>query len=51
MAITQILAVKLFGPSLLATATPLYLKASSGTIVNLSSTFGHKAAADGLSIA
>jgi NAD(P)-dependent dehydrogenase (short-subunit alcohol dehydrogenase family) len=45
MAITQILAVNVIGPSLLVTAALPYLKASRGNIVNVSSTFGHKAAA------
>jgi NAD(P)-dependent dehydrogenase (short-subunit alcohol dehydrogenase family) len=43
--ITQIFAVNVFGPSLLATAAIPHLKASGGNIVNVSSTFGHKAAA------
>lgn len=45
LAITEIFAVNVFGPSLLATAALPYLKASGGNIVNISSTFGHKAAA------
>lgn len=45
MAMTEIFAVNVFGPSLLATAALPYLKASGGNIVNVSSTFGHKAAA------
>jgi NAD(P)-dependent dehydrogenase (short-subunit alcohol dehydrogenase family) len=44
-AITEIFAANVFGPSLLATAALSYLKASRGNIVNVSSTFGHKAAA------
>jgi NAD(P)-dependent dehydrogenase (short-subunit alcohol dehydrogenase family) len=44
LAITHIFAVNVFGPSLLTTAALHYLKASSGNIVNVSSTFGHKAA-------
>ena len=51
MAIAQILAVKVFCASLLATAAPLSLKASGGNTVNLSSTFGQKGAAGGLTIA
>jgi NAD(P)-dependent dehydrogenase (short-subunit alcohol dehydrogenase family) len=43
-AINEIFAVNVFGPSLLATAALPYLKASRGSIVNVSSTFGHKAA-------
>jgi NAD(P)-dependent dehydrogenase (short-subunit alcohol dehydrogenase family) len=45
MAITQIFAVNVIGPSLLVTAALPYLKAFRGNIVNVSSTFGHKAAA------
>jgi NAD(P)-dependent dehydrogenase (short-subunit alcohol dehydrogenase family) len=45
MAITQIFAVNVFGPSLLVTAALRHLSASSGNIVNVSSTYGHKAAA------
>src|SRR5690348_11046352 len=45
LAITRIFAVNVFGPSLLATAALPYLRASSGNIVNVSSTYGHKAAA------
>jgi NAD(P)-dependent dehydrogenase (short-subunit alcohol dehydrogenase family) len=41
----EIFAVNVFGPSLLATAALPHLKASRGAIVNVSSTFGHKAAA------
>jgi NAD(P)-dependent dehydrogenase (short-subunit alcohol dehydrogenase family) len=44
-AITEIFAANVFGPSLLATAALPHLKATHGTIVNVSSTFGHKAAA------
>jgi NAD(P)-dependent dehydrogenase (short-subunit alcohol dehydrogenase family) len=43
--IAQIFAVNVFGASLLATAALSHLKATRGTIVNVSSTFGHKAAA------
>ncbi|MDM0074773.1 SDR family oxidoreductase [Variovorax sp. J2P1-59] len=43
--VAHIFAVNVIGPSLLATAALPHLKASRGTIVNLSSTFGHKAAA------
>jgi len=43
--ITEIFAVNVVGPSLLATAALPHLKKSVGTIVNVSSTFGHKAAA------
>lgn len=43
--IAHIFAVNVFGPSLLATAALPYLKAVGGNIVNVSSTFGHKAAA------
>jgi NAD(P)-dependent dehydrogenase (short-subunit alcohol dehydrogenase family) len=43
-AITEMFAVNVFGPSLLATAALPYLKAAQGNIVNVSSTFGHKAA-------
>ncbi len=42
--ITEIFAVNVFGPSMLATAALPYLRASKGNIVNVSSTFGHKAA-------
>lgn len=45
MAITQIFAVNVFGPTLLARAALPYLKATGGNIVNVSSTFGQKAAA------
>lgn len=44
--ITSILAVNVLGPSLLAAAALPYLASSKGAIVNISSTFGHKAAAD-----
>jgi NAD(P)-dependent dehydrogenase (short-subunit alcohol dehydrogenase family) len=43
--IAHIFAVNVFGPSLLATAAIPHLKAVRGNIVNISSTFGHKAAA------
>jgi len=43
--IEAILAVNVVGPSLLATAARSHLAASRGCIVNISSTFGHKAAA------
>lgn len=43
--IMQILAVNVVGPSLLASAALPYLLAVKGTIVNVSSTFGHKPAA------
>lgn len=43
--ITDISAVNVLGPSLLASAALPHLKASRGTIVNVSSTFGHKPAA------
>lgn len=42
--ITKILAVNVVGPSLLATAALPYLAAAKGAIINVSSTFGHKAA-------
>src|SRR5438067_1027415 len=45
MAITEIFAVNVFGPSLLVRAALPHLKATGGNIVNVSSTFGHKAAA------
>lgn len=44
--ITKIFAVNVLGPSLLASAAMPYLAATKGTIINVSSTFGHKAAAD-----
>lgn len=43
--IYNIFAVNVFGPSLLVTAALPHLKESGGNIVNVSSTFGHKAAA------
>jgi NAD(P)-dependent dehydrogenase (short-subunit alcohol dehydrogenase family) len=43
--IEQIFAVNVLGPSLLAAAALVHLAASRGTIVNVSSTFGHKPAA------
>jgi NAD(P)-dependent dehydrogenase (short-subunit alcohol dehydrogenase family) len=43
--IAHIFAVNVIGPSLLVTAALAHLRASRGAIVNLSSTFGHKAAA------
>lgn len=42
--IASILAVNVVGPSLLARAALPYLTATRGAIVNVSSTFGHKAA-------
>lgn len=42
--IAQIFAVNVFGPSLLARAALPHLKKTRGSIVNVSSTFGHKAA-------
>jgi NAD(P)-dependent dehydrogenase (short-subunit alcohol dehydrogenase family) len=42
--IRDIFAVNVIGPSLLATAALPHLKQSRGAIVNISSTFGHKAA-------
>ena len=42
--IRAIFAVNVIGPPLLATAALRHLKASGGAIVNVSSTFGHKAA-------
>ncbi|NYT85281.1 SDR family NAD(P)-dependent oxidoreductase [Pollutimonas harenae] len=42
--INEIFSVNVIGPSLLATAALPYLKQSGGTIVNVTSTFGHKAA-------
>lgn len=44
--IEGILAVNVVGPSLLAAAALPYLTATKGTIINVSSTFGHKPAAD-----
>lgn len=43
--IIQILAVNVLGPSMLATAALPHLSATRGTIINVSSTFGHKPAA------
>ncbi|KAB0623052.1 SDR family NAD(P)-dependent oxidoreductase [Castellaniella defragrans] len=43
--IAAIFATNVVGPSLLARAALPHLKASAGAIVNVSSTFGHKAAA------
>ncbi|WP_321473923.1 SDR family oxidoreductase [uncultured Paludibaculum sp.] len=43
-AIAGMFAVNVFGPSLLATAALPHLKVAGGSIVNVSSTFGHKAA-------
>jgi NAD(P)-dependent dehydrogenase (short-subunit alcohol dehydrogenase family) len=43
--INDIFSVNVIGPSLLATAALPYLKQSAGNIINVSSTFGHKAAA------
>jgi NAD(P)-dependent dehydrogenase (short-subunit alcohol dehydrogenase family) len=40
--IMQILAVNVLGPSLLAAAALPYLASAEGTIINVSSTFGHK---------
>jgi NAD(P)-dependent dehydrogenase (short-subunit alcohol dehydrogenase family) len=42
--IGRIFAVNVFGPSLLASAALPHLKRSRGSVVNVSSTFGHKAA-------
>jgi NAD(P)-dependent dehydrogenase (short-subunit alcohol dehydrogenase family) len=42
--IAEIFAVNVFGPSLLAAAAIPHLRAVGGSIVNVSSTFGHKAA-------
>lgn len=44
--IERILAVNVVGPSLLARAALPHLAATKGTIVNISSTFGHRPAAD-----
>jgi NAD(P)-dependent dehydrogenase (short-subunit alcohol dehydrogenase family) len=44
--ITDIFAVNVIGPSLLAQAALPHLKAAKGAIINISSTFGHKAAAN-----
>ncbi|MHC6155854.1 SDR family NAD(P)-dependent oxidoreductase [Bradyrhizobium elkanii] len=43
--ITDIFSVNVLGPSLLASAALPHLKARRGTIINVSSTFGHRAAA------
>ena len=43
--IAKILAVNVVGPSLLAAAALPHLAAAKGAIINVSSTFGHKAAA------
>jgi NAD(P)-dependent dehydrogenase (short-subunit alcohol dehydrogenase family) len=43
--IMKIFAVNIVGPSMLAAASLPYLSAAKGTIINVSSTFGHKAAA------
>jgi NAD(P)-dependent dehydrogenase (short-subunit alcohol dehydrogenase family) len=43
--ITDIFSVNVLGPSLLASAALPHLRATRGTIVNVSSTFGHKPAA------
>jgi NAD(P)-dependent dehydrogenase (short-subunit alcohol dehydrogenase family) len=43
--IMDIFSVNVFGPSLLASAALPHLRATRGTIVNVSSTFGHKPAA------
>ncbi|UYO92471.1 SDR family NAD(P)-dependent oxidoreductase [Pollutimonas sp. M17] len=42
--INEIFSVNVFGPSLLTTAALPYLKRSGGSIINVTSTFGHKAA-------
>jgi len=42
--VADIFAVNVFGPSLLANAAIRHLEATRGSIVNVSSTFGHKAA-------
>jgi NAD(P)-dependent dehydrogenase (short-subunit alcohol dehydrogenase family) len=44
--IMEIFAVNVIGPSLLAQAALPHLQAAKGTIINISSTFGHKAAAN-----
>jgi NAD(P)-dependent dehydrogenase (short-subunit alcohol dehydrogenase family) len=44
--ITSIFAVNVLGPSLLAAAALPHLIATKGAIINVSSTFGHKPAAD-----
>lgn len=43
--IAAIFSVNVIGPSLLAAAALPYLKAAKGAIINISSTYGHKAAA------
>jgi NAD(P)-dependent dehydrogenase (short-subunit alcohol dehydrogenase family) len=43
--ITDIFSVNVLGPSLLARAALPHLKATQGTIINISSTFGHRPAA------
>ncbi|MCK1422473.1 SDR family oxidoreductase [Bradyrhizobium sp. 182] len=43
--IMDIFSVNVFGPSLLASAAVPHLSATRGTIINVSSTFGHKPAA------
>jgi NAD(P)-dependent dehydrogenase (short-subunit alcohol dehydrogenase family) len=43
--ISGIFSVNVIGPSLLAAAALPYLKAAKGAIINVSSTYGHKAAA------
>jgi NAD(P)-dependent dehydrogenase (short-subunit alcohol dehydrogenase family) len=42
---TDIFSVNVLGPSLLASAAVPHLRATGGTIINVSSTFGHKPAA------
>lgn len=42
--INEMFSINVIGPSLLATAALPHLKKSTGSIVNVSSTFGHKAA-------
>jgi NAD(P)-dependent dehydrogenase (short-subunit alcohol dehydrogenase family) len=44
--IMKIFAVNVVGPSMLAAAALPYLSAAKGTIINVSSTFGHKPAAE-----
>jgi NAD(P)-dependent dehydrogenase (short-subunit alcohol dehydrogenase family) len=44
--IARIFSINVVGPSLLAAAALPYLASSKGAIINISSTFGHKAAAD-----
>jgi NAD(P)-dependent dehydrogenase (short-subunit alcohol dehydrogenase family) len=41
--VTSLLATNIIGPTLLSQAALPYLKATQGSIVNISSTFGHKA--------